>query len=482
MLFNSGIFVFIFFPITLVGYYLVGRYSLTAALTWLNAASLVFYAYGAPQYVPLIVVLILLNYSAALWIANAEDDRLRYWIAFAGITGNLCVIGYYKYAGLMVSTFDNLTGADFSIVSIALPLGISFFTFQKIGYLVDTYKTRRAEPNLNRYSVFVLFFPQLIAGPIVHHDQIIPQLSGSLARHIRLDNIAIGLAIFTIGLAKKVLLADNIAVYSTPVFKAAAAGAALAPTEAWVGALAWTLQIYFDFSGYSDMAIGLARMFGIVLPINFNSPYKAASIIDFWRRWHMTLSRFLRDYLYIPLGGNRRGDISRYTNLMLTMLIGGLWHGAEWTFVLWGGIHGSYLMINHGFRAGVKHGVIPKLIPQLPAHVLSRALTLFAVIVAWVFFRSDSWPAAKYMIGAMLNVHHLDWYGQTVVRTPIAACLIAAILAIATVMPNTQEIMSDKRFGFPWRPSPRFGAALGLLFAACALNFSSPSEFIYFRF
>jgi alginate O-acetyltransferase complex protein AlgI len=444
LLFNSGTFDFVFLPITLAGYYLLGRHSLTAALTWLNAASLVFYAYGAPQYVPLIVVLIGLNYSAALLIAKTVNDCLRYWIAFVGVTGNLCVIGYYKYSGLLVSTFDNLTGSDFSIASIALPLGISFFTFQKIGYLVDTYKTRRAEPNLNRYSVFVLFFPQLIAGPIVHHDQIIPQLSGPLARRINWDDIAAGLSLFTMGLAKKVLFADTIALYSTPVFNAASIGTAITPAEAWIGALAWSLQIYFDFSGYSDMAIGLARMFGIVLPINFNSPYKATSIVEFWRRWHMTLSRFLRDYLYIPLGGNRRGDLSRYTNLMLTMLIGGLWHGAAWTFVLWGGLHGAYLIINHGFTAGVRRGVIPKLIAPLPAMFLSRALTFFAVVVAWVFFRADTWHAAKFMIGSMFNVHRQEWYGHSIVQTPLAAGLIVILLAIATIMPNTQEIMGQK--------------------------------------
>jgi len=270
-----------------------------------------------------------------------------------------------------------------------LPLGISFFTFQKIALLADAYEGKIQSLNFLDYALFVLFFPQLIAGPIVHHSEAMSQFQ--TRGPVQASVIAMGLTIFAIGLANKVLLADSLAVYATPQFDAAAAGAPLSFLAAWSGALAYTLQLYFDFSGYTDMAIGAALLFGVRLPLNFNSPYKARNIIDFWRRWHMTLSRFLRDYLYIPLGGNRHGKLSRYLNLFITMLFGGLWHGAGWTFIFWGALHGFYLAINHGWEALLARFGAGDVNPGGARRLGAQVVTFLAVVVGWV--SKEAWPS-----------------------------------------------------------------------------------------
>ena len=286
-----------------------------------------------------------------------------------------------------------------------LPLGISFFTFQKIAYLVDAYRGEVRAGGFLSFALFVTFFPQLIAGPIVHHSEVIPQFGQKSTYRPNLDNLSMGIGIFVLGLAKKTVLADSIATYATPVFRAAQAGADPTLFEAWGGALAYTFQLYFDFSGYSDMAIGLALMFNIRLPINFNSPYKATNIIDFWRRWHITLSRFLRDYLYIPLGGNRHGVARRYANLMLTMLLGGLWHGAGWTFIVWGGLHGIFLVINHFWHAlGVGSATTSGARPGSDGSA-ARTITFLAVMVAWVFFRAEDFDAATRILAGMAGLN-----------------------------------------------------------------------------
>ena len=381
-----------------------------------------------------------------------------------------------------------------------LPLGISFFTFTQIAYLVDIYRAEPAGASYPKYLLFVTFFPHLIAGPILHHRETMSQFGRRLTPTA--ENFAVGLTIFAIGLFKKVILADGIAPYVAPVFDAAAQGKSLTLLEAWSGALAYTLQLYFDFSGYSDMAIGLARLFGVTFPLNFASPYKATSIIDFWRRWHMTLSRFLRDYLYIPLGGNRRGPARRYANLMITMLLGGLWHGAGWTFVIWGGLHGLYLVINHLWRAaGLRIG----------SRALAGAVTFIAVVIAWVFFRASSVEAASHILAGMAGLNGVvlpvEWQSKLAGIPGIASLrfaelgaafqgretlqAIAALLAIAWLAPNTQELMrhfspalehvkSGSRLA--WKPTMGWALAIAAMTAFPLLQLNRISEFLYYQF
>jgi alginate O-acetyltransferase complex protein AlgI len=355
VLFHSYFFMFFFVPITVgVFFWLGGREYRRLAVAWLVGASLFFYGWWDPHYLALIVGSILFNYAIGriFWLRTTSDrDLLFRGVLALGIAANLVALGYFKYFEFLVENLGRLTGSDFHIEEIVLPLAISFFTFQQIAYLVDAWKGEVRENSFLNYCLFVTFFPQLIAGPIVHHTEMLPQFFRRKIFTVRYEHLAVGLAIFFAGLFKKVVLADGVSVYSDPVFAAAEAGIALSFLEAWGGSLAYTFQIYFDFSGYSDMAIGLARMLGIRLPLNFNAPYKAVNIIEFWRRWHMTLSRFLRDYLYFPLGGNRKGPALKNLNLVVTMLLGGLWHGADWNFVLWGAMHGCYLILNHSWRA-----------------------------------------------------------------------------------------------------------------------------------
>ncbi|MGE3936590.1 MAG: MBOAT family protein, partial [Rhodospirillaceae bacterium] len=338
MLFNSLEFIFLFLPVTLVGWFAIGRVAgPRAAILWLIAASFVFYAWWNVRFIALLAVSIGVNF----WIgsrlsADATPGPSRRMLLLLGIGFNLAILGYFKYANFFVDNIQAVTGASFAWEPVLLPIAISFFTFQKIAFLADAYWGRARAYDFAHFSLFVMFFPQLIAGPIVHHREIIPQIEAKRTIRFSLDDFAAGLTIFAIGLAKKVVVADHCGEWASRLFAAADNGLDPGFFDAWIGALSYTLQIYFDFSAYSDMAVGLARMFGFRMPINFDSPYKAASIIDFWRRWHMTLSRFLRDYLYIPLGGSRRGRARQYLNILVTMFLSGLWHGAGWTFVLWG--------------------------------------------------------------------------------------------------------------------------------------------------
>jgi alginate O-acetyltransferase complex protein AlgI len=385
-------------------------------------------------------------------------------ILIAGIAANLGLLGYYKYANFFVANLNALFGSSLVLETIILPLAISFFTFQQIAYLVDAYRGETHEYSFLHYALFVVFFPQLIAGPIVHHHEILPQFARSTLYRLKAEHLAVGLTIFALGLFKKVVLADGVAIYATPVFDAAQAGTALTFFEAWGGALAYTFQLYFDFSGYSDMAIGLARMFGVRLPLNFNSPYQSTSIIDFWRRWHITLSRFLRDYLYIPLGGSRKGEARRLTNLLITMLLGGLWHGAGWTFVLWGGLHGFYLVVNHAWRQRrTRRGHTQS---SRLGRFFGWLLTMLAVVIAWVPFRAEGMTATQNMLGAMFGFNGIGIPGSLAIMTGIPQSWLESLgfilggtvrngLAnwssgiywisltglVAFVMPNTQQIM-----------------------------------------
>jgi D-alanyl-lipoteichoic acid acyltransferase DltB (MBOAT superfamily) len=475
MLFNSPSFIFAFLPAVLAGFFVLGRYgSHRLAILWLGFASLVFYGFDNPKLqLPLILASIAFNFVVGRALARSGPRALL----VTGVVGNLLLLGFFKYAGLLLGTIADLTGLALPDPHIPLPIGISFYTFTQIAFLVDVYRGVAKEYASSKYLLFVTFFPHLIAGPILHHRETIPQFDRNEIFKPQSDRIALGLGWFTLGLFKKVMLADNIAPFSDAVFNAAAEGAAIGFADAWIGTLSYTLQIYFDFSGYSDMAIGLALLFGITFPLNFNSPYKSRSLIDFWRRWHMTLSRFLRDYLYVPLGGNRRGPLRRYVNLLATMVIGGLWHGASWNFAVWGAIHGAGLAVNHLWRS-----VAGKRAIMLPAGV-GLVLTLFVVVLAWVPFRANTFAAAVVVWKAML------WPADAFAAVSQITALpwIVALGALALFAPNTQEIMSHpwetKRASVTWAPRPAWAIALGCLFGiAVAGTFGRESVFLYFRF
>ncbi|MFT5192613.1 MAG: alginate O-acetyltransferase complex protein AlgI, partial [Verrucomicrobiales bacterium] len=351
MLFNSLEFIIFFAPAVILIYALLKRWQRAdLAELWLILSSFFFYAWWQPRYLPLLLGSIGVNYLIGRAFRRTDGSGARKSLLVLGVTANLGLLGYFKYAGFLTTSMRGVGMGWVPSVDVILPLAISFFTFQQIAYVVDCYRGKVNELSLRSYSLFVSFFPQLIAGPIVHHSEISPQFERNRTRGLRMEDVGIGLIIFCMGLGKKVLIADQLALAATPVFAAADAGGTVTFVEGWCAALSYSLQLYFDFSGYCDMATGVARCVGIVLPMNFNSPYKARNVIEFWRRWHITLSRFLRDYLYIPLGGNRKGSLRRHANLMITMLLGGLWHGAGWNFMVWGGLHGLALTVNHGWQ------------------------------------------------------------------------------------------------------------------------------------
>src|SRR5688572_7644277 len=346
MLFNSPEFIFGFFPITVAIFFWLARYSHVWAAGWLAVASLIFYGWWNPAYVLLLLASIAFNYCGGVYIARLVRDGKRTQakpLLVVAIGADLALLCYYKYANFFLQVSSDLAGTNLSLGTIILPLGISFFTFTQIAFLVDAYRGYAKEYNFVHYCLFVTYFPHLIAGPVLHHKEMMPQFQQAGTYRINSEDVAVGMTFFVIGLFKKAVLADGIAPYASPLFADPGQPDFF---SAWGGALAYTFQLYFDFSGYSDMAIGLSRVLGVKLPLNFNSPYKAVNIIDFWRRWHITLSRFLRDYLYISLGGNRKGPTRRYVNLFVTMLLGGLWHGASWSMVVWGALHGLYLVLN----------------------------------------------------------------------------------------------------------------------------------------
>ena len=499
MLFNSYEFLFAFLPILLLGFFFMGRHNRNLAILWLGVASLLFYAWDSPlRHVLLLLASISANFTVGYCLVHPGlSAPRRKALLVVALAANLAAIGYLKYIGFL---FDNLGLGPFSVM---LPLGISFFTFTQIAFIIDAYRGQAKEYNPIHYLLFVTYFPHLVAGPILHHKEMMPQFRKASIFRPSWRNLSLGLAVFTVGMAKKIFLADAFAPYANVVFDNAAS-IPLTVAESWLGALAYTLQIYFDFSGYSDMAIGLSLLIGIRLPINFNSPYKAASIIDFWRRWHISLSRFLRDYLYVSLGGNRKGEIRRHVNLMVTMLLGGLWHGAGWTFIVWGGLHGFYLVINHFWA---------ELGRRLPRPI-GWGLTFLVVVIAWVFFRAADLGAARVILLAMGGGHGislspvlskvlaplaiilpLDFNGtfQNNLFSAFDAMEILTVgLLLAAFAPNTQEIFSRypialgavERIG-RWRfrgPTAVWAVCLGIGLWITVLMISGDSPFLYFRF
>lgn len=505
MLFNSYPFLFGFFPIVFFGFYLLGKYSHSLASFWLASASIFFYGWWDARFVGLLLGSIAFNYGAGYLIARrlSKPDAKPKLLLIISIFSNLALLGYFKYASFFIQNFNYIAGTSLSTGNIFLPLGISFFTFTQIAFLVDTYQGKVKEFNFVHYTLFVTYFPHLIAGPVLHHKEMMPQFAKRSTCRICWENIATGLTIFILGLAKKVLIADLFADYASPIFTFVATGGRPMFFESWVGALAYTLQLYFDFSAYSDMAIGLSLMFNIRLPINFNSPYKASSIIEFWRRWHMTLSRFLRDYLYIPLGGSRSGTLRRYSNLMITMLLGGLWHGAGWTFIIWGGLHGLYLTINHLWRnikeqLGWDNG-------GFLSNLGSTTLTFLAVVVGWVFFRADSFDSAITLLNGMIGGNGLSlpasiefiwanypnymplhdaikfvaYFPSSKLSTEYAPFALIVGLYIVWKTDNvdltSQRISKDSK-------STYLPAMLGMLFGISLIAMRRVSEFLYFQF
>ncbi|WP_341910710.1 MBOAT family protein [Ferrovibrio terrae] len=512
MLFNSYEFL-LFLPVTLAVFAVLRRFGATAPVVWLALASLAFYGRWHPQYLVLLLVSIGFNYGIGLWLSRPLTADTRRRIMVLSVVANLGLLAYYKYAAFTLASLNAVAGLGLPVPEIVLPLAISFFTFQQIAYVVDTWRSGHGEKSFVRYLLYVTFFPHLIAGPLVHHAEMIPQFYRVGQTAVTRYDMAMGITLFVLGLSKKVLLADNVARYASMGFDAVATGATLSFWEAWGATLAYTCQIYFDFSGYSDMAVGLGLLFGIRLPVNFLSPYKATSIIDFWRRWHITLSRFLRDYLYIALGGNRRGPLRRHVNLFITMLLGGLWHGAGWTFVIWGGLHGLYLIINHGWRnltGGRLRG---------PAwQVLAWLLTFLGVVIAWVFFRAADLDAALSVLRSMLGLNGValplslqpmiqrqgldpaafgiaftGMFPNGVFGNPlVGGAWVGGLILLAISAPNTTEILNYrmdaaapqtlKRGLLHWRNSLAWATATGCLFAICLVSLRRVSEFIYFNF
>ena len=443
MLFNSYIFIFVFLPITLIVYFNLGRYgNQNVVISWLIGASLFFYGWWNPAYLGLILGSILFNYAMGSIMTRNAKCRSKYMLAF-GVAVNLGILGYFKYANFFIDNLNGLFATDFHIKQIVLPLAISFITFQQIAYLVDSSRGRTGEYKFLHYCLFVTFFPQLIAGPIVYHKEMFPQFAKDTLGKFNYENLAVGLTLFLLGLFKKVVIADTAVNYVTPFFDIATNGGALTFMEGWVAALSYTFQLYFDFSGLSDMALGLARMFGLLYPINFNSPYKVNSIIDFWQTWHITLSRFLRDYIFFPLSRSRKGEVNRYFNLLVTMLLGGLWHGAGWTFVIWGGLHGLYLDINHAWRA-----LKPKLnltlkVPALVSNNVSWLITFVAVMVSWVFFRAPSIHSALLVLEAMFGFNGFSLsIGGDIPRRELLFFLVS-VMFIVKFLPNSIDIMGS---------------------------------------
>ena len=485
MLFNSYEFIFLFLPLTFFIYFYLNKKHLTeASKGFLVFASLFFYSWWNIAYLPLILISMLFNYVIGRQLSGKREKDKHYAkksLLAIGVLFNLGLLGYFKYADFFLSNLNSLLHTHLDLLHLALPLAISFYTFQQIAYLVDSYRSETKEYDFLNYAVFVTFFPQLIAGPIVHHAEMMPQFAKARNKIIHYHNIALGMFIFSIGLFKKVAIADSFAIWATQGFDVAEK---LNMVEAWATSLSYTFQLYFDFSGYTDMAIGIALLFNIKLPINFNSPYKATSIQDFWRRWHITLSRFLRDYLYIPLGGNRRGESRTYLNLFATFLLGGIWHGAGWTFVFWGALHGFAMVIN---RAWQKLG-------YRMHTLLAWFITFNFVNIAWIFFRAKDFDdALKVLHGMFLGplvlptflAEKLDFLDGTLIEfgqwsqifysEPLVLAWILAGFIIVLGFKNSMEAREK------FQPNLYY-LFLTVLFFLSIFILYRKSEFIYFNF
>jgi D-alanyl-lipoteichoic acid acyltransferase DltB (MBOAT superfamily) len=492
LLFNSYEFIFAFLPITFFIYFYLNHKRLTiAAKGFLVFASLFFYSWWDIVYLPLILSSILFNYLIGTTLSkSSENNKLGLNKTFSkksilvfGIVCNVALLGYFKYTNFFLENFNGIFESNIPLQHIILPLGISFFTFTQIAFLVDAYRNEVKEYDLMRYMLFVTYFPHLLAGPILHHKEMMPQFANLKNSVINYRNIAVGLFIFSIGLFKKVIIADTFAVWANAGFDTATT---LNLFEAWATSLSYTFQLYFDFSGYTDMAIGISLMFNIKLPINFNSPYKALNIQDFWRRWHMTLSRFLRDYIYIPLGGNKKSSFRTYTNLLATFVIGGFWHGAGWTFLFWGFLHGIALIIHRAWtNLGFKMNII-----------LAWFITFNFVNVAWVFFRAKEWEDAIKVLKGMVGlsgvvisdklIYKIGFFKSIISNNPeLFGKLIFGSTSFSFIIAGIFFVLFSKN-SMEYSKIFKFNLTgllfLIVLFIGTLLSMSQVSEFLYFNF
>lgn len=482
MLFNSYVFIFIFLPIVFTVYFFILRnMNMTIKIYWLTGASLFFYGYWNPSYLFLILVSIIVNFIVNKLLYRYEENKKL--ILVLGLIFNVGLLGYYKYSNFFIDNINCFFGTSILIEQIVLPLAISFFTFQQIAFIVDSYRGTNKDHRFADHLLFVTFFPQLIAGPIVHHHEVIPQFHEEKNGRIQIKNISLGIYIFIIGLAKKVLIADNFAILVRNGFDT---DGTLMFFSSWITSLAYTFQLYFDFSGYCDMAMGAALLFNIRLPINFNSPYKALDIADFWRRWHMTLNRFLTHYVYIPLGGSRVGKYRTYMNLFIVFFISGIWHGAGWTFIIWGILHGLAVICNRLWKnTGFK----------LPVW-LAWSITFLFVNAAWVFFRANDIQQAVSILKGMVGLNgvefprivsflseklaiNLEGYGILLYDTLHIARHLGVIIvffAIIIFAKNSVQQMDEFKINI--------GKVvfLSLITVASILSLSKVSEFLYFNF
>lgn len=516
MLFNSPEFLLCFLPVLMLEYALASRFGRSGAISVLSLASIAFYAYWSPVFLLLLLASICANYgcSRLIWRFRASE-RIQRAILVVGITANLAALGFFKYLfplwRFCASLLHIHYGLQFSIhhihydiQGVPLPLGISFFTFTQIGYLVDLSQDEAKPQDLPSYVLFVTFFPHLIAGPIVHHRELMPQFASGRDFSMKGKDLSLGVSWFVLGLAKKVLIADRLAPYANFTFLHATQ---LAATQAWVGVLTYALQLYFDFSGYSDMAMGLARMFSIELPINFDSPYKAASIIEYWSRWHMTLTRYLTLYLYNPISiwVNRKRlaagkptskkairTLAGFLELLAlptitTMLLAGVWHGAGIQFLIFGTLHGAYLVINHAWRLFRPKSVISRLIDWTPGSVL---ITFLSVLVADIFFRATSTSDAVSILRAMLGLHGLSPWHEDVLSYALP---LFVLLPVVWLLPNTQEILGQAksvragildllRVRLRWKADLVWATSLGIIMVGVLCFMVDTTQFLYFQF
>lgn len=488
MIFNSYAFIFTFLPVMLLSYFWLLRKRLVlGSKVWLVGGSLFFYGYWNVVYIPLLLGSIFVNFFVGSALVNEKPLKVsKKSLLIFGILFNIMLLGYFKYTDFLLDNFNGLFGADVPLSHIILPLGISFFTFTQIAFLVDAYKEKVKEYDLLNYMLFVTYFPHLLAGPILHHSEMMPQFVSLWNWAVRWRNVAVGLFLFSIGLFKKIVIADTIATWANTGFDTATT---LNLVEAWATSLSYTLQLYFDFSGYTDMAIGISLMFNIRLPINFNSPYKAKDIQDFWRRWHITLSRFLRDYIYIPLGGNKVGKYQNYSNLFAVFLIGGLWHGASWMFVIWGALHGIAIVIHRIWK-------------DLGLRMwgwMGWFITFNFVNVAWVFFRAKDFASVEKVLGGMigasgivlpgmlasklafLSQYHVQfisntWLENTGMIEIKDLFTLIGILILTLILKNSHELANNLK------PKLVYQLFTIIIFLVGILSLSKISAFLYFQF
>jgi alginate O-acetyltransferase complex protein AlgI len=464
MLFNSIEFLFVFLPVTIFVYFALNHHRYyREAKAWLFVASLFFYGWWNPKYLLLINSSVITNFLVARAIARETGARQRKALLIFGLLFNIGLLAYYKYADFFIVNFNSALGTDYNLVNIILPLGISFYTFQQIAFLADSYKGLVKDFDLIYYGAFVTFFPQLISGPISHHKEIMPQMLDAERARVNPDNVAKGIFVFNMGLAKKIIIADT---FGTVATRGYANFEILDQAQSWITSFAYTVQLYFDFSGYSDMALGLGLLFNINIPINFKSPHKSANIQQFYRRWHITLSSFMREYIYIPLGGNKNGELRTNINLLITFIIGGLWHGANWTFVVWGALNGLALVI-HRLYQKAKIGMNP---------YLAIGITFLFVMIVRIFFRAEGFDVASTVLKTMFGVRETEFSFALVTSFYDAPIWLAGVVLL--FMPNSNEMA--ERFS----PSIKYAAFMVVLILinGVFMNSVSKQPFLYFDF